>query len=141
MAERRILNSWKEIASYLGRGVRTVQRWEVQLGLPVHRPAGKDHSAVLAFSSELDEWLDKRPLRQSIQLAGSEDGNSNPYAGEIKTFLLKAEAILQKLDNLLVQSENAQRHISDILLTLDEDRAHRPLRTETRSRRVEAGAA
>src|SRR4051812_41766571 len=64
MSERRILNSWKEIASYLGRGVRTVQRWEAQLGLPVHRPAGKDHSAVVAFSSELDQWLDSRPVRQ-----------------------------------------------------------------------------
>ena len=35
-----VLNSWKEIASYLGRSVRTVQRWEREFGLPVHRPAG-----------------------------------------------------------------------------------------------------
>ena len=31
------LDSWKEIASYLGRGIRTVQRWEREEGLPVHR--------------------------------------------------------------------------------------------------------
>ena len=63
MIERRILNSWKEIANYLGRGVRTVQRWETNLGLPVHRPAGRDHSTVLAFSNELDEPNTRRKLK------------------------------------------------------------------------------
>ena len=52
-----VLNSWKEIACYLGRGVRTVQRWEIELGLPVHRPRGKSRSAVLAFKPDLDRWL------------------------------------------------------------------------------------
>jgi len=33
-----ILSGWKEIASYLHCGVRTVQRWEVD-GLPIYRPA------------------------------------------------------------------------------------------------------
>ena len=51
-----ILNGWKEIANHLGRGVRTVQRWE-QLGLPVRRPKGSDRSAVLALCEELDEWV------------------------------------------------------------------------------------
>src|SRR4026208_11920 len=37
--ERRRLDSWKGIAAYLGRGVRTVQRWEREEGLPVHRLA------------------------------------------------------------------------------------------------------
>ncbi|MCU1257033.1 MAG: repeat-containing protein, partial [Candidatus Angelobacter sp.] len=31
------LDSWKEIASYLRRDVRTVQRWEKKEGLPVYR--------------------------------------------------------------------------------------------------------
>jgi hypothetical protein len=52
-----ILNSWKEVAGYLGRGVRTVQRWEQDLALPVRRPRGKAHSAVIALKSELDHWL------------------------------------------------------------------------------------
>jgi len=54
-----VLNSWKEIASYLGRGVRTVQRWERELNLPVRRPRAKERSAVLALKSELDQWLKK----------------------------------------------------------------------------------
>ncbi|HVZ17217.1 MAG TPA: response regulator [Terriglobales bacterium] len=52
-----ILNSWKEIAAYLGKSVRTVQRMEVELGLPVRRPKGHARSSVMAFSTELDQWL------------------------------------------------------------------------------------
>jgi hypothetical protein len=52
-----ILNSWKEIASYLGRGVRTVQRWERDLGLPVRRPHGRKRSTVMALVREIDAWL------------------------------------------------------------------------------------
>jgi hypothetical protein len=52
-----LLNSWKEIATYLGRGVRTAQRWEEELHLPVHRPRGRQRSAVTAFKSELDHWI------------------------------------------------------------------------------------
>jgi hypothetical protein len=61
--ERTILNSWKEIATYLGRGVRTVQRWEIDLGLPVRRPKGRDRSAVLALTDEMDAWLRRAPVR------------------------------------------------------------------------------
>lgn len=55
-----ILNGWKEISKYLGRGVRTVQRWE-QLGLPVHRPRGRPHGAVSALEHELEAWLSAMP--------------------------------------------------------------------------------
>jgi hypothetical protein len=56
---RQILNGWKEISSYIRRSVRTVQRWEARLGLPVYRPALKDRSAVVAFSDELDRWISR----------------------------------------------------------------------------------
>jgi hypothetical protein len=52
-----ILNSWKEIAEYVGRGVRTVQRWEHDLGLPVRRPRHHLRSPVVAITTEIDEWL------------------------------------------------------------------------------------
>lgn len=61
--QRRILHSWKEIASYVGRGVRTIQRYEVQFGFPVHRPTGSSRSAVMAFSDEIDAWLSRAPIR------------------------------------------------------------------------------
>jgi hypothetical protein len=56
---RQILNGWKEISNHIERGIRTAQRWEVHLGMPVHRPALKDRSAVVAFTDELDSWLSR----------------------------------------------------------------------------------
>jgi hypothetical protein len=52
-----ILSGWKDIANYLGRGVRTVQRYELELGLPVHRPSGKSQGSVMATRAELDTWI------------------------------------------------------------------------------------
>jgi tetratricopeptide (TPR) repeat protein len=52
-----ILNGWKEIAGYLGRDRRTVERWEKQRGLPVRRVPGAGRASVYALISELDEWL------------------------------------------------------------------------------------
>ena len=43
------LNGWKEIAGFLGKGVRTVQRWERELGLPVHRLGREGGEIVFAF--------------------------------------------------------------------------------------------
>jgi hypothetical protein len=52
-----ILNGWKEISSYIERAARTAQRWELQFGMPVHRPANNRRTAVVAFADELDVWL------------------------------------------------------------------------------------
>ena len=52
----RRLDSWKEIASYLGKGVTTVQRWEQEEGLPVRRHAHAKKGSVFAFQNELDAW-------------------------------------------------------------------------------------
>lgn len=49
-------NSWKEIAAYLQRDVRTVQRWETDLGLPVHRRLHTRRGIVYAYQAELDAW-------------------------------------------------------------------------------------
>src|SRR2546427_9283594 len=54
------LDSWGEIASYLGREVRTVQRWEQTEDLPVHRHEHKKKSTVYASAGELDAWIKQR---------------------------------------------------------------------------------
>ncbi len=54
------LDSWGEIASYLGREVRTVQRWEQTEDLPVHRHEHKKKSTVYAYAGELDAWIKQR---------------------------------------------------------------------------------
>src|SRR5579883_1516708 len=54
------LESWKEIAAYLGREVRTVQLWEKSEGLPIHRQQHARQGSVYAFKPELDAWRASR---------------------------------------------------------------------------------
>jgi hypothetical protein len=54
------LDSWKEIAVYLHREVRTAERWEKREGLPVHRHIHPNASSVYAFKHEIDAWLHSR---------------------------------------------------------------------------------
>ena len=61
------LNSWKEIASHLGRGVRTVQRWERELQLPVHRIGTGPRSPVYALTTELNFWIRTSEARRKSQ--------------------------------------------------------------------------
>jgi hypothetical protein len=53
----RVLSSWKDIARYMGKGVRTVQRWERDFGLPVRRARGANRKAILARPADLDAWV------------------------------------------------------------------------------------
>jgi hypothetical protein len=128
MIERKILNSWKEIANYLGRGVRTVQRWEAHLGLPVHRPSGRDHSAVLAFSTELDQWLDSRPVRQTMSSAVKPLSISGTPTAEMRALLSRAEILLQQLESVLSRSEEMHRRLSQTMNTPANDQLQRDLR-------------
>ncbi len=50
------LESWKEIAAYLKRDVRTVKRWEKAEALPVRRHLHQARSSVYAYPSELEAW-------------------------------------------------------------------------------------
>jgi predicted DNA-binding transcriptional regulator AlpA len=65
MYDKEFLNSWKEVAQYVGRSERTIQRWEREFGLPVHRPAGRLRSSVIAVAAEIDEWIMNSPASRS----------------------------------------------------------------------------
>src|SRR5882724_1984665 len=54
------LDSWKEIAAYLRRDVRTVQRWEKKEGLPVYRHQHEKLGSIYADRAELTEWFNTR---------------------------------------------------------------------------------
>jgi len=69
MDRAKILESWKEIASYLNRNVRTCQMWEMEHGLPIHRLDGSPKAHVFAYKDELDAWLDEK-------LHGKENGGA-----------------------------------------------------------------
>ena len=70
------LDSWKEIATFLGRGIRTVQRWEREEGLPVHRLGHDKRGTVYAKRDELTAWWESR--RVTLAAQPSEDAPAEP---------------------------------------------------------------
>ncbi len=79
------LDSWKEIAAFFDRDERTVNRWEKELGLPIHRLPGTK-GRVYAYSEELSAWLAASAIKvgsvqpevpQPVSLNGT---NLNPTA-------------------------------------------------------------
>lgn len=62
-SEPKALSGWKEIASYLRKGVRTIQRYERQLALPIRRSGGKFKGSVVATKTDLDAWVSARSFR------------------------------------------------------------------------------
>jgi serine/threonine-protein kinase len=79
------LDSWKEIAAYLNRSTSTVQRWERQEGLPVHRHLHGTLGSVYARKSELDAWWSERkPLLEREET----DAPEAPVAGPRRRSLL-----------------------------------------------------
>lgn len=72
------LDSWKELSAYLGRGVRTIQRWEKYEGLPVHRHVHAAKGSVYAFRSEVDAWRVARSDAVSEPIGTGEAAGPRP---------------------------------------------------------------
>lgn len=68
------LNGWKEIAAHFGKGVRTVQRWEKELGLPVRRLGGARGEIVFAWVAELEAWWTAAGKRDLASRPGEDEG-------------------------------------------------------------------
>jgi hypothetical protein len=76
-----VLSSRKDIARYLGKGVRTVQRWERHLGLPVRRPIGAaQKSAVMLYRGDVDAWLATRFSARAPEKDGAQRNQSSRSA-------------------------------------------------------------
>jgi hypothetical protein len=104
-----VLSSWKDIAKYAGKGIRTVQRWEHQLGLPVRRPArhpGK--SVVLLYRSDMEEWMATQFL---LRAAKQEIGSSSTTSG---TFLQTIQTRKKLCDAIQKLSEQIERAVDQL---------------------------
>src|SRR5262249_52190077 len=102
---RDLLNSWKEIAAFLDRGVRTVQRWERQNQLPVHRYGDSPRAAVYAFEEELSLWL--HTLQQRGRLSRNEqDRRTVPARSNMRTYdlIIRSHAFVHRARELRWQA-------------------------------------
>jgi hypothetical protein len=67
------LKGWKEIAGFLQTSVRTAERWEQDLGLPVRRVTGIKKDLVFADPADLLRWRQGQQATWSTA-AGQDDG-------------------------------------------------------------------
>jgi TolB-like protein/predicted Zn-dependent protease len=93
------LDSWKEIAAYVRRGVRTVRRWEREEGLPVHRHVHRAGGSVYAFKSEIDGW------RQSGRRGPAAPSPVPARGSDVPLAAMKSIAVLP-FTNLSTDREN-----------------------------------
>ena len=68
------LDSWKEVAAFFRREVRTVQLWEKSEGLPVRRQHHKKAGSIYAYRHELEAWW----IARSAMLAGYQKSSPPP---------------------------------------------------------------
>lgn len=128
-----IVSGWKEIANYMGKGVRTVQRYERLLGLPVRRPAGKPWGSVVATKAEIDAWVAASPIREGLQLL-------RPATASSLTTWANIQGDAAKMRKLAKQMLDLRRELRDSVHLLRE--SVRDVRTELNgARRIEKGAA
>lgn len=78
------LDSWKAIAEYLGRNVRTATRWAEERAMPVHRVPGGKRGTVFAFAEEIDAWLAGQPDTNGTHVPGPPNGRHPPESGVSK---------------------------------------------------------
>jgi hypothetical protein len=88
------LSSWKEIAQYVGKGVRTVQRWEREAGLPVRRPQGEGKGKVLAFPTEIDGWMHSAFTRNDND---DEDSDVSSLRARVEQLLAENQELRRQL--------------------------------------------
>jgi hypothetical protein len=100
----RFLSGWKEIANYLGKGVRTVQRYEREMGLPVRRPAKKSRASVVATKFEIDAWVAASPIRQDFRLPR--------LAGDHRTFIQQVTTGLAQMRRLRDQMTELRSEVT-----------------------------
>jgi TolB-like protein/Tfp pilus assembly protein PilF len=90
----RRLESWKEIAAYLGRDVTTARRWEKQERLPVYRLQHSKLGSIYAYTSELDSWRDKQALRGATGAPAAEADHQPTRIWQARRGLLVGGVVL-----------------------------------------------
>jgi tetratricopeptide (TPR) repeat protein len=84
----RRLESWKEVAAYLGRDVTTVRRWEKREGLPVHRLQHGKLGSIYAYAMELDAWRDRQTLAGATDAPDAEADHQPARIRPVRRWLI-----------------------------------------------------
>ncbi len=109
MSNPAVFSSWKEIAFFFGKSVRTVQRWERTLALPVIRPENTTGNIILARVADLESWM-KQPLIREAHVRTSD--TSQEWAQSRLECRRRVERMEALLTDLSRHTERLKRNTS-----------------------------
>lgn len=120
----KMLSSWKEIAHFFGKGVRTVQRWEKTLNLPIRRPPGAPSNVVLARTSDLEAWMHRGDAKAA--LASPDDSFEvsqtslllNELEDEVRAVVLIAGGTMPSHEGSSASDASVQDQVKRLLVEL-----------------------
>jgi hypothetical protein len=110
LTEERALDSWKEVAAFLNRGVRTVQRWEKTEGLPVRRHQHLKRGSVCAMPSELADWQRVRQLEGKARFH-VRSGELKDQFDLLHSLTARQHALAKELHALLAVNEGIRNQV------------------------------
>lgn len=128
-----VLTCWKDIANYMGKGVRTVQRWEREFGLPVRRPLGSSKKAVIARPSDLDAWVALRCGARNQQFDASDSSRRRSVA-RLASLAAQIETARQLRDNnkiLIDEVHSALDRLREHIVSLHANQRPTPLAADS----------
>ena len=112
-----VLYGWKEIAQYMGCGVRTAQRRQ-QERLPVKRITAGPRAHVIALSEEIDAWLRNGGSPANVSLGFLNDlqrtrALRSELRRETEKLRLRMRLLRQGLATLRVRGDASWRLFAD----------------------------
>lgn len=126
-APTEVLSGWKEIAHYLGKGVRTVQRYEWQMALPVRRPAGKPHGSVVATKAEIDTWVSASPMHGRLPLLKPLSETSLAVRASIASSVKELRSLRSEMAALREEMHASIHTLRQTVQNFERDSTLRPL--------------
>jgi len=131
--QSQFLSGWKEIANYLDKGVRTVQRYEREHGLPVRRPAAKSTGSVLATKAELDAWVTASPIREVFRLSRQAPNQTSGINVSNKDGVAEMVRLREQMTGLRNEVRTSVQVLRDSLHVLQGDLNNNRFRERPRS--------
>ncbi len=136
-----ILSGWKDIANYLGKGVRTVQRYEGELRLPVRRPARKPRGSVVATKVELDAWVAASPIREQFQLRVASGPQYSLSMAAVKQGIDEMRALSEQMSTLRADLRGSLQSLQDSVSALCHQMKEEGSRAAPTCATVESGSS
>jgi hypothetical protein len=108
------VHSWKEIAAYMGRSIRTVQRME-KFGLPVRRITTSVKASVSADSRDIDIWL---ASARAHGVANAQSAEQIFLRGSLKEALSMSRALRKEMVKLREERRQDMIVLKDLVQQL-----------------------